>query len=59
MRCQVNLKEYATNAISPIDNIEASDDYTAEDYVKDCENNADEDWCEMLKTGTVTLETVD
>lgn len=44
-----------TGAISPIDYIEAEDGYTAEKYIKDCESNADEDWCEMLRKGSVVL----
>jgi len=48
-----------TGAISPIDYIEAEDGYTAEKYIKDCESNADEDWCEMLRRGTVTLVEVE
>ena len=40
---------------SPIDNIEAPEGYTAEQYVDDCMRNADEDWCEMLRKGWVEL----
>jgi hypothetical protein len=29
--------------------VTASDDYTAEDYIRDCAENADDDWNEMLE----------
>ena len=45
--------------ISPIDNIIAPTGYTAEDYISDCQGNADDDWCEMLKTGDVRLVEID
>lgn len=54
--------EYAdpeTGATSPIDNFTAEDGYTAEQYIKDCDSNADDEWCEMLHRGTVTLVEVD
>ncbi len=38
-----------------IDVIEAPEDYTADDYVADCEKNADTEWREMLETGDVEL----
>lgn len=44
---------------SPIDNIEAPEGYTAEQYVADCMRNADEDWCEMLRNGWVELHDLD
>ena len=33
---------------SPIDTITAPEGYTAEQYIKDCESNADPEWVEML-----------
>lgn len=45
--------------ISPIDTITADSDYTAEDYISDCEGNADPDYVEMLKNGDVTLTAID
>lgn len=54
--------EYAdpeTGATSPIDNFTAEDGYTAEQYIKDCDSNADDEWCEMLHRGTVTLVEVE
>lgn len=46
-------------ATSAIDTIFAQDGYTADDYVKDCEENADLEWVDMLRTGTVTLIEID
>ena len=40
---------------SAIDIITASDDYKAADYIRDCESNADNEFCEMLKTGEISL----
>ena len=56
----VNYTEFDRPDISsPIDNIEASEGYTAEQYVEDCMRNADEDWCEMLRKGWVELHDLD
>lgn len=38
-----------------IDNIIAPISYSAEQYIEDCRKHADDDWFEMLQTGTVTL----
>lgn len=54
---QVNLTE-TTGATSAIDIITAADGYTAEQYVKDCNANADDDWCNMVNSGIITLEEV-
>ena len=56
MKYVVEFTDERTGATSSIDNIEAAEGYTAEQYIADCEANADEGWCEMLKGGTVTLE---
>lgn len=40
---------------SAIDTITASDDYKAADYIRDCESNADSEYCEMLKSGEISL----
>lgn len=60
------MKEYVveytdpeTGATSPIDNFTAEDGYTAEQYIKDCDKNADDEWCKMLHSGTVELVEVD
>lgn len=56
----VNYTEFDRPDISsPIDNIEAQEGYTAEQYVEDCMRNADEDWCEMLRKGWVELYDLD
>ena len=56
----VNYTEFDRPDISsPIDNIEAPEGYTAEQYVEDCMRNADEDWCEMLRKGWVELHDLD
>lgn len=54
-RFQVDFLDYNNGATSPIDTVTAPDDYTAEQYVKDCEANAEPDWVEMLHNGQVTL----
>lgn len=54
----VNFIDAEKGYSEPIDNIVASDDYTAEQYIADCESNADEDWVEMLHSGTVELEKI-
>ena len=33
----------------------AQEGYTAEDYISDCEGNADDEYCKMLARGKVTL----
>lgn len=56
----VNYTEFDRPDISsPIDNIEAPEGYTAEQYVEDCMRNADEEWCEMLRKGWVELYDLD
>ena len=55
----VEYTDAETGATSPIDNIEEKEGHTAEQYIKDCDNNADEDWCKMLHKGTVELVEVD
>ena len=56
---EVNFYDYRNGATSPIDIIIADDNYTVEDYIRDCEHNADKDWCEMLNIGLVTLVEVE
>lgn len=52
---EVNFYDYRNGATSPIDVIIASDDYTAEQYIADCSENADDEWNEMLSNGEVQL----
>lgn len=58
---EVDLITYqeTNKVISPIDTIIAPTGYTAEDYISDCQGNADDDWCEMLKSGDVELVEID
>ena len=55
MKYQVEFIDYRTGAKSPIDTIEAPDGYTAEQYIKDCEANAEPEYIDMLKAGQVEL----
>ena len=55
MKYEVNFTDNQTGATSPIDVITAPEGYTADDYVRDCKENADPEWCEMLDNGTITL----
>lgn len=55
----VEYTDPETGATSPIDNFTAEDGYTAEQYIKDCDKNADDEWCEMLHSGTVELVEVE
>ena len=52
---EVNFTDYSTGATSPIDTVTKPDGYTAEQYIKDCKENADDEWNEMLKNGEVTI----
>lgn len=54
----VNYTDPTTGVTSPIDNIEEVFGYTAEDYVNDCKDNADDEWNTMLANGKVELEEV-
>lgn len=55
---EVNYTDHETGATSPIDTVIKPDGYTAEQYIKDCAENADDDWNAMLAGGTVTLTEV-
>ena len=52
---EIDYTDPATGATSPIDTQYVDGEYTAERYIADCERNADEDWCEMLRNGTVEV----
>lgn len=52
---EVDYTDNNTGATSPIDTITANDNYTAADYIRDCEKNAEPEYIEMLKRGTVEL----
>lgn len=53
---QVNFTDYDTGAESAIDTIVKPEGYTADQYIKDCKANADDEWNNMLANGEVTLE---
>lgn len=55
MKYIVEFKDLLTGAVSPIDNIEAPEGYTAEQYILDCASNADQEWSEMLAHGKVII----
>lgn len=55
MKYQINYKD-ENGATTAIDTVVAGAGYTADDYIRGCEENADEEWCEMLRRGTVTVE---
>lgn len=55
MKYEVNYTDSTTGAKSAIDVITAQEGYTAEDYIRDCKDNADDEWNEMLANGTVEL----
>lgn len=44
---------------SPIDTIIKPEGYTAEQYMEDCKENADDEWNEMLSAGSVRLTVID
>ena len=52
---QVEFNDFDKGYTTPIDTIVVPDGYTAEDYIRDCKDNADEDWNEMLSHGSITL----
>ena len=48
-----------TGATSEVDNIVAPENYTADEYLQDCRENASDEWNQMLQRGTVRLLEVD
>lgn len=52
---EVNFTDCETRATSPIDTVIKPDGYTADQYIKDCKENADDEWNRMLENGEVTL----
>lgn len=54
MKFEIVFYDPSTGATSPIDTIEAQEGYTGEQYIADCEQYADDEWIEMLKSGTVS-----
>lgn len=43
-RFEVNYRDSETGAVSPIDVITESENYTSDDYIRDCMNNAEDDY---------------
>ena len=56
---EVNFTDYETGATSPIDTVIKPDGYTAQAYIDECMDNADDEWVEMLAGGKITLTEVD
>lgn len=54
MKYEVDYRDQ-NGATTAIDNITAPVGYTAEQYIEDCKQNADDEWNEMLQSGTVIL----
>ena len=52
---EIDFTDPETGATSPIDTQYVDGEYTAEQYIADCEKNADPDWIEMLKSGSVEV----
>lgn len=52
---EIDFTDSETGATSPIDTQDVDGEYTAEQYIADCERNADPEWIEMLKSGTVEV----
>lgn len=55
----VEYTDPETGATSPIDNIYETEGYTAADYIRDCDNNSDDDYCQMIKRGKINLYEVE
>lgn len=56
---EVDFTDNRNGATSAIDTITVADNYTADDYIRDCKENADDDWNEMLANGQITLVEVE
>lgn len=59
VKYQIDFYDYSNGATSPIDTVDAQEGYTAEQYIADCEKNANEDWREMLRGGEVIVIAID
>lgn len=55
MKYVVEYTDERNGATSPIDNIDAPIGYTAEQYIEDCQKNADPEWNELFEHGDVKL----
>ena len=56
MKYQINFTD-RNGATSAIDTVEGPA-FTAEEYIDGCRENADQEWVDMLDSGTVTVENV-
>lgn len=59
VKYEVDFTDSRTGATSPIDTVVAPEGYTAEQYLNDCRENADQEWIDMLEHGTVKLVAID
>ena len=55
MKYEIDYIDPITGATSPIDNVEAPKGYTADDYIRGCRENADQEWVDMIESGTVIV----
>ena len=55
MKYTVEYTDPTTGAKSPIDTITAPENYTADDYIRDCRENADPEWIAMIDAGEIDL----
>lgn len=54
MKYQINYTINGTT--SEIDTVYTVDEnYTADQYIKDCEANADQEWIDMIQDGEITV----
>ncbi len=56
---EVDFTDNRNGSTSAIDTIIVADNYTSDDYIRDCKENADDDWNEMLANGQITLVEVE
>lgn len=59
MKYEVNFTDYNTGATSAIDTVIGPQDYTADQYIRDCRENADDEWNELFELGEITLIAID
>lgn len=59
MKYTVEYTNPSTGAKAPVDTITAPKGYTADDYIRDCRENADPEWIAMIETGEINLVPVD
>lgn len=59
MKYEVSIRYHINGATSAIDTVEAEAGYTADQYLADCRENADEEWNALLAQGDVFLVEID